>query len=177
GVWVGGVGGVTWKWLEAERQRNRADAQTRQVDLEKEAALRQAYRARLAAASAALQNHDVADVARQLDEAPQELRGWEWNHLHSRLDDSSGVLQTSADGWVFLLDGPEGLRVGTVTTAGLRVTDPDGRECLTLSLEPVRQATLVQTQHGVWVVEFVGDRVVRLRDGTGRVRAVVDQPG
>jgi WD40 repeat protein/predicted Ser/Thr protein kinase len=137
----------------------------------------QTYRARLAAAGAALSNHDVADAARQLDEAPVEYRGWEWDHLHSRLDDSSGVLRTSADGSVFLQDGPEGLRVGTVTAAGLRVTDPDGRECLTLSLEPVRQASLVQTRDGVWVVEFVGDRVVRLRDEAGRVRAVVDEPG
>src|SRR5262249_44774161 len=46
----------------------------------------QAYRARLAAAGAALWNHDVADAARQLDEAPEEFRGWEWSHLHSRLD-------------------------------------------------------------------------------------------
>ncbi len=38
----------------------------------------QTYRARIAAAGAALGNHDVSDAARQLDEAPEELRGWEW---------------------------------------------------------------------------------------------------
>src|SRR5262249_3630719 len=32
-------------------------------------------------------------------------------------------------------------------------------------------------QAGTVVVEFVGDRGVRLRDGTGRVLAVVDEPG
>src|SRR5262249_2804652 len=96
-----GLAGVSWKWLEAKAlaERNRY----------------QGHRARLAAAGAALSNHDVADVARQLDEAPEELRDWEWNHLHSRLDDSFGVLQTSADASIFLLGGPEGLRVGTVT--------------------------------------------------------------
>src|SRR5262245_9373707 len=137
----------------------------------------QTYRARLAAAGAALSNHDVADAARQLKGAPEELQGWEWAHLYSRLDDSSGMLQPPADGSVFVLGGPEGLRVGTVSAGGVRITDTDGRECLTLSLEPVRRASLVQTQQGVWIVEFVGDRVVRLRDATGRVRAVVDEPG
>jgi hypothetical protein len=51
-------------------------------------ALYQAYRARIAAAGAALQNHDVADAACQLEAAPEELRGWEWRHLYSRLDDA-----------------------------------------------------------------------------------------
>ncbi len=155
----------------------RAEHNAQVARLNERKARYESYRARLAAAGAALSNHDVADAARQLDGAPEELRGWEWTHLHSRLDDSSGVLQTAADGSVFLLGGPEGLRVGTVTAAGVRVTDSDGRECLTLSLGPVSQASLVQTRGGVWVVEVVGERVVRLRDAVGRVRAVVDGPG
>ena len=74
----GGMGGVTWKWLEANEQRDRANEQqdlanahARQADAEKQAALYQAYRASLAAASAALENHDVADAARQLEAAPE----------------------------------------------------------------------------------------------------------
>src|SRR5262249_3858221 len=67
------------------RQRRQADDKTRE-------ALFQTYRARIAAAVAALSAHDVADAARQLKEAPEELRDWEWRHLHSRLDDSSAVL-------------------------------------------------------------------------------------
>ena len=51
----------------------------------------QSYRARIAAAVAALSQHDVADAARQLDAAPEALRDWEWRHLHSRLDDSIAV--------------------------------------------------------------------------------------
>src|SRR5262249_44504920 len=71
----GGLGGVTWKWLEADEQRDQANA-------EKQAALYQTYRARIAAAVAALSLHDVADAARQLEEAPEELRDWEWRHPH-----------------------------------------------------------------------------------------------
>ena len=81
----GGLAGVTWKWLEANAQRDLADAQRRE-------ALFQAYRARLSAAVAALQNNDVTDAARHLDAAPEALRGWEWRHLRSRLDDSIAVI-------------------------------------------------------------------------------------
>ena len=48
----GGLAGVTWKWLEANEQRDLANAR-RQADAEKQAALFQAYRARLSAAVAA----------------------------------------------------------------------------------------------------------------------------
>src|SRR5262249_34351490 len=86
----------------------------------------QTYRARLAAAVAALSGHDVADAARNLEEAPQELRGWEWRHLHSRLDDSSAVLPQRPSDPALLLPGPKELRVGIFTDTGLRVTDESG---------------------------------------------------
>ena len=73
----------------APRQRGQAEQNARVANDEKREAMYQAYRARLAAAVAALSHHDVADAARQLDAAPEDLRGWEWRHLHSRLDDSS----------------------------------------------------------------------------------------
>ena len=72
---IGGMGGVTWKWLEANEQRDLANAHAQQADSEKQAALYQAYRASLAAAGAALVNHDVADAARHLEAAPEALRG------------------------------------------------------------------------------------------------------
>ena len=72
--------------------------------------------------------HDVADAARQLDAAPEDLRGWEWRHLHSRLDDSSAVIPLPAGGVGFLIGAPDRLRVGAVTSAGLRLTDLEGGE-------------------------------------------------
>src|SRR5262249_18259119 len=71
------------------RQAN--ESERRAKDNERRAEY-QTYRARLAAAAAALSHHDVADAARQLEAAPRELRGWEWQHLHARLDDSAAVL-------------------------------------------------------------------------------------
>src|SRR5205823_10483733 len=68
---------ISWKWLEANEQRELADARARQANDEKQAALYQAYRASLAAASAALEIHDVADTARHLKSAPTAMRSEE----------------------------------------------------------------------------------------------------
>ena len=80
----------------------------------------------MAAAAAALAVHDVADAARQLDEAPEDLRGWEWRHFHSRLDDSSAVVPLPAGEYGFLLGAPDPLGVAAMTPAGLRLTDLEG---------------------------------------------------
>src|SRR5262249_35766163 len=126
---LGGVGGVTWKWLEANEQRDLANDRARQADTEKRAALYQAYRASLAAASAALENHDVAGAAQHLKSAPPDLRGWEWKHLSSRLDDSASAIQLPAGGnrmkiteGGLLIASPDRVRVGVFANTGLRIT-------------------------------------------------------
>ncbi len=137
----GGLAGVTWKWLDANEQRDLANKQrdlaneqrdlasdhARRADAEKQAAQYQAYRASLAAASAALENHDVADAGRHLTGAPEALQGWEWRHLRSRLDDSSAVVPLPAGGNAFLIATPDQLRIGVLTSAGLRITDLGAR--------------------------------------------------
>jgi WD40 repeat protein/predicted Ser/Thr protein kinase len=99
----------------------------------------QTYRARIAAASAALGNHDVSDAARQLDEAPEELRGWEWRHLHSRLDDSSAVFQLKPHEISQLVQTSEGMRVAGFLGGTVRLLDLDGREVLSRTLPPLPQ--------------------------------------
>src|SRR4051812_15426862 len=98
---AGPVTTLTFAAAEAE-QRGRAEQSARVAEEKKTAALYQAYRAHLAAAGAALQNHDVADAARQLAAAPEELRDWEWHHLHSRLDDRSGRIAAEPGASLFL---------------------------------------------------------------------------
>ncbi len=72
----------------------RREADLRQLaDAERHEALRQAYRARLAAALSALREFQTAEAARHLRDAPERLRGWEWRHLHAQLDDSLGVVR------------------------------------------------------------------------------------
>ncbi len=57
----------------------------------------ESYRASLAAASAALREKDIATADRRLRAAPGSLRGWEWEHLHSRLDQSVGSVRLPED--------------------------------------------------------------------------------
>ncbi|MCB9854211.1 MAG: serine/threonine protein kinase [Phycisphaerales bacterium] len=52
----------------------------------------QAYLAGIAAAAAALENHDVPLARRSLERTPESLRGWEWRYLNSRLDLSKLVI-------------------------------------------------------------------------------------
>ncbi|MFO0910125.1 MAG: serine/threonine-protein kinase, partial [Isosphaeraceae bacterium] len=104
---LGGLGGVTWKWLEADEQRQLASDYARRADTERLAALHQTYRARLSAAASALAAHDVGNVARQLDAAPETLRDWEWSHFHNRLDDSAAVVPLAPNGTAVLLPGRE----------------------------------------------------------------------
>jgi WD40 repeat protein/predicted Ser/Thr protein kinase len=164
---VGTVVSVLFAWRAAE---NAAVAQ----DKEREATY-QAYRARLAAAVAALSNNDVADAARQLEAAPRALRGWEWRHLSSRLDDSSAVLRFRPTDPIFLLRGPEGLRVGTFTDTGLRFRDEGGREFPERPFP--RLATWIFSRAGPateWAfADWENPRLVRLRDETGRVVCMV----
>jgi eukaryotic-like serine/threonine-protein kinase len=124
---VGGLLGVTAKWLEADEQRRLADKGTRAAEVEKDKAVRQAYRARIAAASAALQGHDVVEAARQLIEAPEALRDWEWHHFHSRLDERAAVFPIEPGELQFVVTTPAGLRLGRYTATGYRILDIDGR--------------------------------------------------
>jgi WD40 repeat protein len=168
---LGLVGTILFAVGEA-RQRRQADDKTREAQF-------QEYRARIAAAVAALSAHDVADAARQLKEAPQELRDWEWRHLHSRLDDSLAVIPVPAGSTsAFLIGAPDRLQAGALTPAGLRLTDLEGGEPRTLALSPERQRSVnaTQTRRGLRVAAWVGDSAFNLRDEAGRVLCRVEIP-
>jgi hypothetical protein len=90
--------------------------------------------------------HDVADAARQLKEAPEELRDWEWRHLHSRLDDSAAVLPLPAGSTDdFLIGAPDRLQAGARPPAGLRLTDLEGGGPRTLPLGAERPRSVSAT--------------------------------
>jgi eukaryotic-like serine/threonine-protein kinase len=178
---LGGLAGVTWKWREADEQRDRASANARQALDEKREALFQAYRARIAAAVGALSAHDVADAARQLDAAPEELRGWEWRHLHSRLDDSSAVLAVPGQAAItsFRTDGP--LRLAELVPGGVRVTDLESGARKTVPLDPAhvengRVLAVAQTRRGLRLVVRAGKSAFDLLDETGSPLCRVELP-
>jgi WD40 repeat protein len=154
------------------RQRRQADEKTHEAQF-------QEYRAHIGAAEAALSVHDVAYAARQLQEAPEELRDWEWRHLHSRLDDSLAVLPVPAGSTsAFLIGAPDRLQAGTLTPAGLRLTDLEGGEPRTLPLGPERPPSVsaTQTRRGLRVAAWVGNTTFDLLDEAGRVLCRVEIP-
>jgi WD40 repeat protein len=58
-------------------------------------ARRMAYRANVAAAGAALVVPDAPAARRHLDEAPADLRDWEWQHLSARVDTTEAACRTA----------------------------------------------------------------------------------
>jgi WD40 repeat protein/predicted Ser/Thr protein kinase len=138
----------------------------------------QAYQARVAAAIAALTGHDVADAARHLERAPEELRGWEWRHLHSRLDDSSAVVPLRPRDPALLLPGPAGLRVGIFTDTGLRFRDESGNESPERPIQSIDGPFAVAASAGGWLLAArEGPSRVTLWDESGRVLRQIDPHG
>jgi predicted Ser/Thr protein kinase len=165
---VAGLIGTLVFAVRAAEQRSQAEHNARVANDEKRVALYQTYRARMAAAAAAMQNHDVADAARHLADAPAELRDWEWHHLHSRLDDRSGRLAAAPGEALFLLRRPEGFRVGRFTKTSMRLTDLDGQQPRTITFNlQVTPVGFVQTRTGLWAAEAAGKEGIRLWDEAG----------
>jgi WD40 repeat protein/predicted Ser/Thr protein kinase len=115
-------------------------------------ATRESYRARIAAAVAAISRHDVADAKRQLEASPEALRDWEWRHLHARLDDSIAVYRSIADEAQFLIADRKGVQIARLTHNGLRLADLDGKELWARTFRPTTNLlplTPLLTRHGL----------------------------
>jgi WD40 repeat protein/serine/threonine protein kinase len=175
---LGGLSGVTWKWLEADEQRDLANAHAQRLDAERQTALLQLYRARMAAAVAALSGHDVADAARQLDAAPVNLRDWEWRHLRSRLDDSSAVIPIPAYGIGFLTAAQDRLWAATLTSTDVTYIDVETGKYSTPPY--VRERGHIwhvsQTRRGMRAAAWVDSTAVNLLDAACRIVGRVETP-
>jgi WD40 repeat protein/serine/threonine protein kinase len=159
---------------EAE-QRYRAEAYGRRADRERDAALRQAYYASLAAAGAALRDDDVAAAARHLGSAPEMLHGWEWHHLQSRLDESSAVVRAPDQGEMLLASGGTGIRL-LAAGRDLRLLDPDGGEVFCFPRNGLRVLHVEHTPQGTRLFGCEeGGRLVVLDEG-GKVRLRLNPP-
>jgi eukaryotic-like serine/threonine-protein kinase len=156
----------------------RADRNARAADENARLARYETYRARLAAAAAALSHHDVTSAARQLDAAPEELRGWEWRHLHARLDDSADILPAGQ----LLPRGPLGFHVAAATPDSLVVSDEEGRRVASVPRReaPGERPVVHFRDDGTWLAAETQDRlggVIRLRESAGRERLLRLPPG
>jgi eukaryotic-like serine/threonine-protein kinase len=119
----------------------------------------------------------VTDAARHLDAAPEALRGWEWRHLRSRLDDSIAVIPAPHSG-IALLPGPHGLRLVILADQSLRLLDEQGRVERTVSFPHENESiwAVAQAPEGLLILDRVSGTIARVRDTTGTVRVNVPMP-
>jgi len=112
-----GIAGILW--FAAGESRQRATAETASNE-----ARRLAYRVSVGAAADAIDDHNMAAARRLLDGAPLELRGWEWRHLCTRLDNSFVQIRgTPPPGaWIQVRDDGDVIQrtVRSVTYASVR---------------------------------------------------------
>ncbi len=155
------------------------EANLRRVADESAAAARRlAYRTSIAAAAAALDKHQRSVLRERLDEAPEELRGWEWAYLDrlydrsvatARLDpgerllgfdgDGEHVLTLSRDGRVRKLDAAGGREVARAGTGARGVAaqalSPDGSLLLIVDASGRAAAVEAEGWRERWAVEGI----------------------
>lgn len=124
-----GLGGLTFGLVRANAERARAedlaeteralrsqaDAARQRAELQTSRLKQQAYLANLSVADAAIESNAVCQARLRLESCPQELRGWEWSWLQSRLDRSLCTLE------------------GHERSVRIAKYSPDGSEILTAS--------------------------------------------
>jgi WD40 repeat protein len=131
-------------------QRRIAVQNAQLAEAAKGQALEQTYQARMAAALAALDDHNVPEAADQLAAAPAAERGWEWSYLESRLDDSVAIVRGLG-----FRSGlcPPGKYVATTTANGVRLLDAaSGKSLQLLTPGTPDRLDLLDSQAGNYVI-------------------------
>jgi WD40 repeat protein/tRNA A-37 threonylcarbamoyl transferase component Bud32 len=130
-----GAAGVTWKWLDAERERQRA------VDYAhaRDTALREAevnlYLHRIPLAQREWLANRVGRAEQLLGECPRDLRRWEWHYLERQCQTAELLALRERTGWVNCVAfSPDGSRLAAAAGGGGTATIWDaatGREVRT----------------------------------------------
>jgi len=98
----------SWAYVKIRDQRDFARAS-------EEAAKRSAYVANVFAASAALERGDEAEARDRLGRCDKHLRGWEWDHLSLRADNSTIALEAHGSRVSGLAFRPDGRQLASVS--------------------------------------------------------------
>jgi WD40 repeat protein len=184
---VGAVGGIvitlaagiiatSLTALSEARQRRLADENARQAELARQDALFLAYQGRMAAALAALGDHNVGEAADQLAAVPEEQRGWEWHFAAARLDDSIAVFRDVGQGIVpypasnqFVSISDQGIRLWDATSGQLRATlSPQAYSMIEVGTTSAGRLVLA-ADNEIGPLDMLGD--------DGRIRQRLTLPG
>jgi WD40 repeat protein/tRNA A-37 threonylcarbamoyl transferase component Bud32 len=163
---VVGVGGVTWKWREAE-------AKAREAEDRRQAEQWELYRGCLAFVSADLRLNTLTTTREKLLQAPEQYRGWEWHYYRSQLDLSREVFPVPAE-QVHPPAAVPGDRICLNIPGGVWVWDAVGRKPVCAVQDPGYWATSPDNRG---YLRRVDDRTLAFRpyDGSAaEVRVPVD---
>jgi WD40 repeat protein/serine/threonine protein kinase len=153
----------------AEANTERADANALQAEIARDKAVHEAYQARLAATLLSLSEHNLPEAREHLTASPPELRGWEWRHLHSRLEDEVPAIVPGGDFEDFFGPGKY-LIASKPTEHKVRIVDaPSG--AVVRELEGHDHGTVQQTAGGLILLLVKTDGTVVLMDEAGKVRS------
>ena len=106
-----GIAATSWKWREANQQRIRAEQQTVQAEIERDATRWQLYRSNLAVAANASESGNTVALTRALASASEEYRDWEWQYFRSQLETSIAHSDTLRGEAFTLFFSPDGKQV------------------------------------------------------------------
>ncbi len=105
--------------LEEAKQRTRADRKAAEAE-------RVAYLASVTAASESIRAGELGAATDRLSAAPEIHRGWEWDHLTARRDESLAVVHRGDEAVLALALSGDGRRLAAGDTGGVvRLWDPD----------------------------------------------------
>ena len=153
-----------------EEANQKLDEEKRFAQANAGEARRRGYAASIAAASAALEDHDLTRMRMHLRDCPKELRGLEWNFLNQMLDQSAALIAPRT-----FEDEPAPAPLDSVLALA---TDADERVLLAATAGSSESPSILRaydlgTFRPLGDVDLAGARVTALALSPGRERVAV----
>ena len=145
----------------------------------RQAALSEAYQARVLGDQATLLENDPAQTGRHLAAAPESFRDWEWLHLKGRLDESSLCMPLPPDlkWWSLALDSGRWLAVASEANRVVLWDVPERRQLGVLGEGRDLRGFPLQVPQGLRILLSGPDSPPRLVDAQGKTLQMYSAKG